>query len=94
MGVNVDIHTICWCPLTGPMTSLKGKIVGTRQADALLVVGCEASDCPVPSFSKIVSAVLWLDSYRLANTVSFSIRGINNLAPFPLLVEPQAPLAF
>lgn len=47
MGLNVDIHTSCWCPLARRMTSLKGKIVGTRQADALLVVGCEASDCPV-----------------------------------------------
>jgi hypothetical protein len=29
------------------MASLKGKIVGTRQADILLVVECEVSDCPV-----------------------------------------------
>jgi hypothetical protein len=26
--------------------SLKGKIVGTRQADVLLVVECEVSGCP------------------------------------------------
>jgi len=28
------------------MASLKGKIVGTRQADILLVVKCDVSDCP------------------------------------------------
>jgi hypothetical protein len=28
------------------MANLKGKIVGTRQTDILLVVECEVSDCP------------------------------------------------
>jgi hypothetical protein len=29
------------------MASLKGKILGTRQADILLVVQCDVSDCSV-----------------------------------------------
>ena len=41
-----EVHVSCWCPLARRMVALKGKVVGTRQADILLVVECEASNCP------------------------------------------------
>jgi hypothetical protein len=42
-----EVSSPCWCPLAKRMVELKGKIVGTRQADILLVVECGASDCRV-----------------------------------------------
>lgn len=45
-GLQGDVHGSCWCPPAERTASLKGKIVGTRQADVLLVVECEVSDCP------------------------------------------------
>jgi hypothetical protein len=47
VGFNDVVHGSCWCPLARRMASIEGKIVGTRQADILLVVECEVSDCPV-----------------------------------------------
>jgi len=47
MSFKGDVHGSCWCPPAGRMTGLRGKIVGTRQADILLVVECEVSDCQV-----------------------------------------------
>jgi len=44
---NGDVHGSCWCSLARRMASIEGKIVGTRQADIMLVVECEVSDCPV-----------------------------------------------
>ena len=42
-----EVNSPCWCPPAARMASLKGKIVGTRPAEILLVVECEVSDCPV-----------------------------------------------
>jgi len=47
MSFNGDVHGSCWCPPARRMANLRGKIVGTRQADILLVVECEVSNCPV-----------------------------------------------
>jgi len=41
------IRGSCWCLPARRMASLEGKILGTKQADILLVVECEVSDCPV-----------------------------------------------
>jgi hypothetical protein len=47
VGFKDVVRGSCWCPPAGRTAGLRGKIIGTRQAEILLVVECEVSDCLV-----------------------------------------------